>query len=102
MSLVEKGRQKKELSDKEKAKLGRRAYEREYRKRKREMTAEEMRLKRHRESQKRYREKNRERYRAIQKKWRDSNPDKVKESREKYYMKLYERFQNEQGERMNE
>lgn len=34
MSLVEKGRQKKELSDKEKAKLGRRAYEREYRKRK--------------------------------------------------------------------
>ncbi len=67
---------KKELTDKEKAKLGRRAYDREYRRRKREMTAEEMRLKRHRESQKRYREKNRERYRAIQKKWRDSNPDK--------------------------
>ena len=93
---------KKELTDKEKAKLGRRAYDREYRRRKREMTAEEMRLKRHRESQKRYREKNRERYRAIQKKWRDSNPDKVKAYKERHYMKLYERIQREQDERRSE
>lgn len=69
---------KKELTDKEKAQLGRRMRARIYR------------------------EKNRERYNEKQREWRRNNPEKVKAIMERYYMKLYERFQNEQGERRNE